>query len=264
MIKRLSIIALLILPSGDPCTSVLAGKIPPAASHARRPLAYHFVTEYTTVGPQGAEAGTRVVTADFVASGDSLRWTSVTVGPSAGHGQPAAAGEHQTYMEGLTYARNAQNLTANSFFRGFPEAATDEKNLVWDELMFHGFATDLERLRLNEPVLAPSGDVPLAGSGTFTNRRIELTLVGVGRRNGEDCFVIHYEALLNTFTIKVNPVTVSGGSDYLGDIWVSIRTRQIEYGTLFEEVTGMIADIPGTSGPQPLHVMRTATLQRRD
>ena len=264
MIRRLSFIALLILPSGDPCTAVLAGKIPPAASHARRPLKYHFVTDYTMLGPQGAEAGTHVVTAAFVTTGDSLRWTNVTVGPSAGHGQPATTGEHQTYMEGLTYARDAQNLTSKDFFRGFPEAATDEKNLVWDELMFHGFARNLDRLRLNEPVVAPPGDVALAGSGTFTNRRIELTLVGVGRRNGEDCFLIHYEALINTFTIKAGPVTVSGRSDYLGDIWVSIRTRQIEYGTLFEEVAGVITDIPGSPGPQPLHVLRTATLARRD
>lgn len=264
MIKRLSVIAALVLPSGDPCTTVLAGKIPPAASPASRPATtkYHFTTEYTMLGPQGAEAGTHVVTGDFATTGDSLRWTSVTVGPSAGHGQPATTGEHQVYMEGLAYPRDAQSITSSDFFKGFPAAATDERNLVWDELMFHGFAASIDGLRLNEPVVAPSGDVALAGSGTFTNRRIELTLLGVGRRNGEDCFLIHYEALLNTFTINVDPVTVSGRSDYLGDIWVSIRTRQIEYGTLFEEVAGTIANIPGSAGPQPLHVLRAATLQR--
>ena len=261
MIKRLLAIGLLTLPSADPCTRVLAGAIPPATSHAQQPLKYHFITAYTMVGPAGGETGTHVVTADFRASNDSLRWTSVTVGPSAGHGQPATAGEHQVYMEGLAYAREGQNLTSSDFFRGFPDAATDERNLVWDELMFHGFAAGIDRLRLNEPVVAPSEDVPLAGTGTFTNRRIELTLLGVGRRNGEDCFLVHYEALLNTFTINVGAMAVSGRSDYLGDIWVSIRTRQIEYGTLFEEVAGVIANIPGSSGPQPLHVLRTATLQ---
>jgi len=261
MNKRWLAIGLLTLPSGDPCTKVLAGAIPPATSRAGQPLKYHFTTEYTMLGPQGAETGTHVVTADFTAGNDSLRWTSVSVGPSAGHGQPATAAEHQTYMEGLAYLREGQNLTSSDFFRDFPAAATDERNLVWDELMFHGFAANIDRLRLNEPVVAPSEAVPLAGSGTFTNRRIELTLLGVGRRNGEDCFLVHYEALLNTFTINVGAITVSGRSDYLGDIWVSIRTRQIEYGTLFEEVAGVIANIPGSAGPQPLHVLRSATLQ---
>jgi hypothetical protein len=271
MVKNLLVIGLLMLPSGDheqrgpaSCTTVLAGKIPAAASHRTQPMKYHFSTEYTMLAPEGAETGTHVVSGDFTTSGDSVRWTSVTVGPSAGHGEPATTGEHQIYMEGFAYAREAQNLTSSDFFRGFPDAATDERNLVWDELMFHGFVANLDRLRLNEPVVAPSGDVPLAGSGTFTNRRIELTLVGVGRRNGADCFLIHYEALLNTFTITAGVVTVSGRSDYLGDIWVSIRTRQIEYGTLFEEVAGVITHVPGAPGSQPLHVLRTATLQRRD
>ena len=48
----------------------------------------------------------------------------------------------------------------------------------------------------------------------------------------------------------------------MGDIWVSIATRQIEYGTLFEEVAGIIENVPGMPGPQPLHVLRTAKLER--
>jgi hypothetical protein len=45
------------------------------------------------------------------------------------------------------------------FLRRLPAAATDERNLIRDELMFHSFTTNLDRLRPNEPVLAESGDV---------------------------------------------------------------------------------------------------------
>jgi len=268
MIRSALVMGVLLLPLGDPgqrpaapCETVLAGRIPPAGRRITAPTKYHFTTEYTILGPQGAEAGTHVVTADFSTTEDSVRWTSVTVGPSAGHGQPPTTQEHQGYMEGLGYGR-AADVMSDDFFRAFPATAHDERNLVWDELMFHSFVASLDRLRLNEPVLAPSGEVALGGKGTFTNRRIELTLLGVGRRNGEDCLLIHYEALLNHFSVTSGAIKVSGRSDYLGNIWVSIATRQIEYGTLFEEVAGIMENLPGMPGPQPLHVLRTATLGR--
>jgi hypothetical protein len=99
----------LLLPFSDgmqrpaaPCENVLAGRIAPAGRRITAPTRYHFTTEYTMVGPQGAEAGTHVVTADFRTTGDSLRWTSLTVGPSAGHGQPPTSQEHQGYSQRAT------------------------------------------------------------------------------------------------------------------------------------------------------------------
>lgn len=248
--------------SSDVYKHVLSGEIPPTTTRSIAPAKYHFTTEYTTLDRQGTQTGTRIVTADFTSSDKEVHWTSVTVGPAAGHGQPATKAERQAYMEGFHYPRDAQQITSAEFFRSFPQNSNDEKDLVWDELMFHSFASDIDRLRLNEPVTAQSGDVVLGGAGQFTNRQIELTLQGVGRRNGEDCLLIHYEALLNRFTLNEGPVTVSGRSDYSGTLWVSIRTRQIQYATMLEEVAGIISNIPGAPGPQPLNILRTATLER--
>jgi hypothetical protein len=243
--------------------SILSGHIPAASAHTDAPAKYRFTTEYTMLGPQGMETGTHVLDAAFVTDGKTVQWTTVTVGTSSGHGSMPTRVEHRAYLEGFKYALDAQKITSPEFFTSFPPDANDEKNLIWDELMFHSFASDLDRLRLNEPVMAQSGDVNLAGNGKFTNRRIELTLLGVGRRNGEDCLLVHYEALLNRFNIhSAGPVTVAGRSDYFGDIWVAIRSRQIEYGTLLEEVAGVVGNIPGAPGPQPLHVLRIATLAR--
>ena len=242
--------------------ALLSGKIPPAASSSSLPARYHFTTEYTMLGPQGLQTGTHVLTNEFLVTKHRVRWINVTVGSAAGHGEPVKTPEHRAYMEGLEYERDAEKITAPEFFAAFPVNANDEKNLVWDELMFSSFVGNLDRLRLNEPVEAKSGDVMLAGSGKFTNRRIELTLTGMGHRNGEDCLLIHYEALLNHFTIAAGAASVSGGSDYFGDIWVSIRTRQIEYGTMLEEVVGVVA-VPNSS-PQPLHVLRAAKLEKQN
>lgn len=248
------------LPS---CSQLLSGNIPPATVQSSGPLKYRLTTEYNILGPQGAEADTHVVTGDFTAKGEELQWTSVTVGQSSGHAQAVKSTEHQKFMEGLHYTHaDSEKSTSADFFRDFPQMAIDEKNLVWDELMFDTLIRNhLDKLRLNQPLLAESGDVPLAGSGTFNNRRIELTWTGIGQRHGEECLLVHYEALLNTFSLKTDPVTVTGRSDYMGDIWVSIRTHQIEYATLVEEVAGTLTNIPGSSSPQPMHVLRLLTLE---
>lgn len=264
-----AVVALLLLPTGarnntsQSCSQLLSGGIPPATLTASGPLKYRLTTEYNVLGPEGAEINTHIVTGEFTAKKDEMEWTSVTVGPSNGHGQAANTTEHQKYMEGLHYTRaDAQARTTADFFRGFPANAFDERNLVWDEWMFDILIRDnLDKLRLNHPLAAQSGAVPLAGAGTFTNRRIELTWTGIGQRHGEDCFLIHYEALLNSLNVNASPVTVKGRSDYMGDIWVSVRSHNIEYGTLLEEVAGTLTGVPGTNGPQPLHVLRVASLE---
>jgi hypothetical protein len=234
-----------------------------AKSLRTEPQHYRLTTEYTMLSLEGEEAGTHVVTGEFTMTPQEIQWTQVTAGPAAGHGKPVTSVEHRAFAEGMRYSRaDSTKLFTLEFFRNYPSTATEEKNLIWDELMFDSFVREnLDRLRLNEPVVAKSGDVPLAGTGTFTNRGIELTWIGTGRRHDEDCLLVHYEALLNRFTVNAPPIVVSGRSDYLGDIWVSKRTRQIEYGTLLEEVAGTLSNLPGASGPQPLHVLRIASLE---
>jgi len=246
------------------CSQLLSGNVSPATVPSNGPLKYRLTTEYDLLSPQGTEAGTHVVTGEFTAKAEELQWTSVTVGQSSGHAQAVNSTEHQKFMEGLHYTRgDAAKTTTAAFFHDFPPTAIDEKNLVWDELMFESLIRqNLDKLRLNQPILAQSGDVQLAGSGTFTNRRIELTWTGMGQRHGQDCLLVHYEALLNTFSINSGPITVTGRSDYMGDIWISIRTHRIEYGTLLEEVAGTLANVPGSNGVQPLHVLRLATLEQ--
>ena len=244
------------------CAQILSGAVPPAIEQPKQAMNYRLTTEYTMLNPTGGEAGTHIVTGDYTATADEIRWTSVTTGPAAGHAQPATHAEHQRFAEGVHYSRvDTRKVFTPEFFHDFPATATDERNLTWDQVMFDSFVHNLDKLRLNQPVAAQSGDVDLGGGGQFTNRRIELTWVGIGRRNGEDCVLIHYEALLNHFTVDAKPITVTGRSDYLGDIWVSVRTHQIEYGTLLEEVAGTLTNLPGSPSPQPLHVLRVATLE---
>jgi hypothetical protein len=87
---------------------VLSGQIPPATAPTQALAKYHFVTEYTMLGPQGMEMGTHVLSADFTADANSVAWTTVTVGPSSGHGNAPTAAEHRPYVEGFKYERDAK------------------------------------------------------------------------------------------------------------------------------------------------------------
>jgi hypothetical protein len=96
--------------------------------------------------------------------------------------------------------------------------------------------------------------------GTFHNRDVVLQWAGRSRRNGEDCALINYEAFLNPIDIAVGGMTLKGRSDYWGQIWVSLASRQIEYGTLNEMVVGEMK-IPGQDTAQPVNVFRSGTFE---
>ena len=78
----------------------------------------------------------------------------------------------------------------------------------------------------------------MPGVGTFQNHRVVLVWLGDSKRNGQDCALIQYQAFFNPLEINSGPMTLKGRSDYWGEIWVSLATKQIEYATLYENVMG--------------------------
>ena len=99
----------------------------------------------------------------------------------------------------------------------------------------------------------------LGGIGKFENSDIELTWTGITRRNQEECLLIRFEAFMNHFDITSANVMVIGRSDYWGEMWVSVRTREILAATLLEEVAGTLQI---DQKRQPLQVFRRATLEQ--
>ena len=58
-------------------------------------------------------------------------------------------------------------------------------------------------------------------------------------------------------------MTLIGRSDYWGEIWVSVATKQIEYSTLNESVVGEMK-LPGQDTAQVLNIFRTGTFEPVD
>jgi hypothetical protein len=180
------------------------------------------------------------------------RWNNVRIAKAKGFDDAFAEGELQKYMEGF------------EFFPGFPETEIKTKNLVWDMHMIEEFAWNyFDKLELNRPYSTQSRpeDVPLAGAGTFQNRKIELTWMGISRMNQEICALIRYEAFFNKLKAVVGNISVQGRSHYWGDIWVSLKDKQIEFATLREDVLTEVT-LPGQQNKLLVNPFRIITFEK--
>jgi hypothetical protein len=100
----------------------------------------------------------------------------------------------------------------------------------------------------------------MPGVGTFHNRDVVLEWIGRSRRNGRECAVIQYQAFFNPLQIGVGGMTLTGRSDYWGEIWVSLETKQIEYGTIYESVVGEMK-LAGQDTAQIVNIFRNGSLE---
>jgi hypothetical protein len=165
-------------------------------------------------------------------------------------------------MQGFRYRNDIGATMSADFFKSFPPTAVMERNLVWDTGMFEAFAENyFDQLKLNVPLhTGQDQEVKMPDVGTFHNRDIVLEYVGRSQRNGQDCALIDYRAFFNPLQIASGGMTLNGRSDYWGEIWVSLATKQIEYATINEEVNGELK-LPGQDAAQPLSVFRVGSFE---
>ncbi len=231
------------------------------------PQKYQIVFDYIQVDTLGTPTGKERVTGEYTRAlpDGKSRWNNVRIAKATAVDQPFPDGELQTYMQGFSYnLLRREDMLKKEFFPGFPDNEIKTKNLVWDMHMIEQFAWEyFNKLELNQPYAIQSQpeDVPLAGAGTFQNRRIELTWVGLSKRNNEICALIQYQTFLNKFNTSMGNMSFQGRSNYWGDIWVSLNDKQIEYATLFEDVL-VEFKLPGQSSKQHTGVLRKGTFQK--
>ena len=225
---------------------------------------YRFTVDYQTADSRGAIVHRQRISGDYTRglAGGEVEWKNVSQTESEGPTEPLGAAHKRDFMEGLRYRNDLGVTMQPEFFKAFPPTAVFERNLVWDtgmiELFGQGF---FEKLRLNAPYHALGDqDVKMPDMGTFHNRDVVLEWVGRSYRNGQDCAVIDYRAFLNPLQVAAGGMTLHARSDYWGQIWVSLKTKQIEYGTLYENVAGEM-QLPGQEAPQPLSVFRSGVLE---
>jgi len=228
------------------------------------PRAYRFTVEYNTANSTGETMRRQRVIGEYtrgLANGDVM-WKNVSEADADGPTAPFGPPQTRDFMQGFRYKNDLAGTFQPDFFKSFPPTAVLERNLVWDTGMLESFGQNVfGRLKLNEPYhIGSNEDITMPGVGTFRNRDIVLEWIGRGQRNGQECAVIKYQAFFNPLLVEAGGMSLKGRSDYWGEIWVSLGTKQIEYGTIYESVVGEMKP-PGQSTMMVLNILRSGSLE---
>jgi hypothetical protein len=238
-----------------------------AAVKDNGPRTYRFVVDYNTANTKGEMMIRQRLTGDYTRGlpNGEVMWKNVTSAVAMGPSAPFPAPEKRDFMEGFRYRNDLGGTMAPDFFKGFPPSAMMERNLVWDTGMMEMFGQNyFDHLKLNQPYQAFSDqDVNIPDLGTFKNHNVVLQWIGRSQRNGRDCAVITYQAFFNPVNLATGGMTLIGRSDYWGELWVSLDTKQIEYGTLYESVVAEMK-LPGQDTAQVVNIFRNGTLEPID
>jgi len=228
------------------------------------PRTYRFVVDYHMANTKGEVTSRQRVTGEYTRglAGGEVMWKNVTQANATGATDPYATAQKQDFMEGFRYRNDLGITMAPDFFKGFPPTAVMARNLVWDTGMIEMFGQNhFDHLKLNEPYhLISDQNTKIPGVGTFQNHDVVLEWIGRSQRNGQDCALIRYQAFFNPVQIAMGGMSLNGRSDYWGEIWVSLASRQIEYGTLYESVVGEMK-LPGQDAVMNMNIFRSATFE---
>lgn len=199
-----------------------------------------MTTDYFEYDLKGNFLRKRRVTGEYTSGleGDSVRWNGVYISEATRLEAPFPEGMKQDYMENFIY-RPGEKIIDEDFFKAIPEGNMLIRNLIWDVFGFDLFAysywDSLER-NIEYHAHTLSSEIELAGQGTFQNRDIRLTWIGLTELNNEICAVIKYSAMNNPLKLELANLTMTGRSHYWGEVYVSLSDKQIEYATLLEDV----------------------------
>lgn len=228
------------------------------------PRTYRFTVEYNSANSKGDIFQRQRFIAEYTRglSGGDVMWNNVTQATASGATAPFSFAQKRDFMEGFRYHNDLDSTFRPDFFKGFPSTAVMERNLVWDTAMIEMFGQNyFDQLKLNEPYHAISDrDTDIPAVGRFHNRDVVLEWVGRSKRNGEACALIAYEAFFNPLEIAVGGMSMKGRSDYWGQTWVSVATKQIEYATIYENVMAEMK-LPGQDAPQIVNIFRSGSFE---
>lgn len=212
---------------------------------------YTMITDYFDHDLKGNFIRKRRITGEYTCGleGDSVIWNDVYISESDDLESIFPKGMKQDYMETFKYKPDEKVLTED-FFMKIPEANMLVKNLVWDVMGFDVFAYNCwDSLKLNKEYHSVdlNSEVELAGEGTFENKDIILTLIGITEKNKEICAIIKFSVMNNPVKVVTGNINMSGRSHYWGEVYVSLADKQIEYASLSEDVVTDVS-IKGQEG----------------
>ena len=216
-----------------------------------------------------------LITAEYTRALDDgfVRWNNVRIGSSQDSAKPISESmlQYYKYMEDFSYSTkmpvDVSKTVTEEFYKDFPNDDTKHliKSLVWDAVGIETFAwTYFDKLKLNELYLASDFedfDVQLGDLGTIKMKDLKLKWAGISKMNDKICALIQYHSFSNPVDMISEAMTVKGRSLYWGCIWVSLEDKQIEYGTMNEDVI-MEMTFTGNSGKKLINIQREVMFEK--
>ena len=216
---------------------------------------FNITTDYMDYDLRGNFRTKTRVSGQFTTGlpGDSIRWNHISIAKSMNEAGPFPEGEEQSFMENFSYIQDG-NIVSPAFFKDIPQAGFMIKNLIWDVAALYWYAYwNWDELTLNEPFQDQNinnQEIDLSGQGTFENRNVEVTWLGLTKMNNETCAILKYSTMNNPLKIEMENMKMHGRSHYWGEIYVSMSNKEIKAATLTEDVL-LDLELPG----QPQNIL---------
>lgn len=204
------------------------------------PQIYRMTTDYFDYDLYANFIKKARVVGDFTCylQNDSIKWNNVYISSSNQLNNPFPKGTQQMALENFKYIQSAEILN-DKFFSHIQNIDFRLKNLLWDAMGFDVFVYPYwDSLKFNTvfDANAINGEIKLANDGLFENKEIQLKWIGVTKINGELCAIIKYSQMNGKLKLDMENMSMKGRSHYWGEIYVSLKDKQIEYATLTEDV----------------------------
>jgi len=223
---------------------------------------YQMTTDYYDFDLKSNFSVKRRYTGIISYTGELAQWKDVYYAESKELDTAFPPGKRIDFLQNFTYQPDEKVLTTEFFQANLPTADPTIMNLIWDALAFDALAYCCwDSLKLNEEFRAKSmsHELEIANIGTFENRDIRITWLGITEINHQLCAILKYSVMNNPLKIDWENISMSGRSHYWGEIYVSLSNKQIEYANLTEDVVTDV-QLKGQAGNMLGYTVRTIHL----
>ena len=202
---------------------------------------YQMITDYYNYNLRGDFLTKKRIigTITYGLDGDFVKWNNVSISDSRTLNAEFSRGVNKGFMENFTYIPSEEVLKSEFFRDNLPEADPTIMNHIWDALALDVIAyTYWDSLSLNKEFQAKgmNSELEIANIGTFENKDIRITWLGITEMNKKPCAILKYSVLNNPLRVEYENVSMVGRSHYWGEIYVSLLDMQIEQANLTEDV----------------------------
>lgn len=224
---------------------------------------YRMTTDYYDFDLKSRFLAKRRLTGIVTYEMDNVEWKDVYYTESKVQGETFQQGDKQGVLQNFKYKQNGEVLNPQFFKDNLPGANPLIMNLIWDALAFDALAYCCwDSLELNKEFRAKNinSELELA-IGTFENKDIKITWLGVTKINDETCAILKYSVMNNPLDVKFENIAMSGRSHYWGEMYVSLSDKEIEYASLTEDVLTDVS-VKGQMNSILGYTVRTINLSR--